>query len=85
MLCPILAGERLANFDIIVMDTKPTIGKDLSYTKDQVCAHQNEPVATGGKKGLPCTKVGRFLAVAIPRNTILTLCEVQVFEKLGTV
>ncbi|XP_064622005.1 fucolectin-like [Lineus longissimus] len=78
-----LYGERLSNFDVVVLNSQPVTGTNLLYTKSQVCAHQDTPVKTGGFKRLACTKKGRFLAIVKSGKTYLTLCEVQVFGELG--
>ena len=74
-------GTRLANFDIVVTDTKPQSGKKLVYNKDQVCIHKTGAIPQGKSESFNCqgSKKGQYVAIVQTRTQILTLCEVEIF------
>ncbi|XP_064639810.1 fucolectin-1-like [Lineus longissimus] len=74
-------GQRLANFDIVVVDTRPVPNLTLRYLKNQICAHQKGAVRQGKVGTYTCEKLvkGRYVAVVQARTEYLTLCEVEVF------
>ena len=81
ILCLIISGYRLADFDIVVTDNKPEEGKKFEYDKDEVCAHRTGAVPQGGTEKIECTAVkgGQYAVVVRSRDQPLTLCEFEVY------
>jgi hypothetical protein len=50
----------------------------FNYSSDEVCAHKTGAVRQGSKETFTCRKLGRYVAVSLSRNKILTICEVEV-------
>ncbi|XP_064626315.1 zonadhesin-like [Lineus longissimus] len=72
-------GNRLANFKIVVSDTKPRPGRKLVFTSADVCASKTGAVPQGGTATFVCRKDGRYVSIVQSRGVHLTLCEVEVF------
>ncbi|XP_064625400.1 uncharacterized protein LOC135486505 [Lineus longissimus] len=75
-------GDRLADFDVVVTNAKPSEGKKLEYNAaTDICSHQSGKI--GASKSFTCSDgglTGRYVAVVISRKQILTLCEAEVFD-----
>ena len=82
MICLILLGSRLHDFNIGLTDDHP-LSVAPSPDNYQLCAQYNGTVDTGATIYMSCDHrctMGRYLIVQIPGDMeTLTLCEVEVY------
>ena len=73
----------MANFDIVVTNTRPVSGRKFNFHRAQVCAHKRGAVRQGAAESFRCSgvKIGRYVLIVQTRREWLTLCEVEVFGK----
>ena len=73
----------MANFDIVVTDSRPVPGRKFHFHRAQVCAHKRGAVRQGKAESFRCqgVKEGRYVVIVQTRHQWLTLCEVEVFGK----
>jgi hypothetical protein len=77
----ILSEWRLSEFTIAVTNNRPH--KDYKPEKSTVCFSRSRVVGKGVTENFKCAKplTGRYVVVSIAKKDILTLCEVEVFER----
>ena len=85
LLMQCFPGNRLSDFLVVLSDIAPPIvnGEDLDGEGFKLCAQYSGALPASETGTIICTShpSGRYVYIYMRQNEVLTLCEVQVFEK----